>query len=129
MTIVEQAARYIAAKLRTPFEGTEDGSVFWGYLPETPTKAICVYADDLRCPGDDEGTKLQVIIRSDLDGGWALEKAIAIMSILDDMRDLIFVQDGAYITRISAEKGFEFNGMSNNAQFYSANFQVYYCAG
>jgi hypothetical protein len=130
MSIIEQLARFLAGKLQLPLEGDTDGAVFYGYMPEKPTKAICVYANDLRAPGDDEGTRVQIVVRSDMDGGWALAQSLSIMSILDDARDLIFVRDGAYIPRIETEKGFQFSGMAgNNTQFYAANFRIYYCGG
>ena len=130
MTIVEQLARFLANKLQRPFEGTEAGAVFYGYLPEEPVKAICVSANDLRAPGDSDGTRVQIVVRSDMDGAWALAQSMQIMSELDDARDLIFVPDGSYILRVETEKGFQFTGMAgNNTQFYAANFRVYYCGG
>ena len=128
MTIIEQLARFLAAKLNAQFEGTQSGSVFFGYLPASPDKAICVYANDLRGPGDLEGALVQIVIRSDLDGAWPLTQAIEIIRLRDDARDMIFVPDGAYLTRVETEKGFEFSGMAgNNIQLYAANFRVYYC--
>lgn len=130
MMIVEQLARFLANKLQLAFEGTEPGAVFYGYLPEEPIKAICVYANDLRAPGDSDGTRVQIVVRSDMDGAWALAQSMQVMSELDDARDLIFVPDGSYISRVETEKGFQFNGMAgNNTQFYTANFRVYYCGG
>ena len=130
MTIVEQLARFLANKLQLPFEGTEAGAVFYGYLPEEPVKAVCVYANDLRAPGDSDGTRVQIVVRSDMDGAWALAQSMQIMSELDDARDLIFVPDGSYILRVETETGFQFTGMAgNNTQFYAANFRVYYCGG
>ena len=93
MTIVEQLARFLANKLQLPFEGTEAGAVFYGYLPEEPVKAICVYANDLRAPGDSDGTRVQIVVRSDMDGAWALAQSMQIMSELDDARDLAQVAE------------------------------------
>lgn len=131
MTIIEQLARFLASKLRLPFEGADaDGAVFFGYMPDKPAKAICVYANDLRTPGDSEGTRVQIIIRSDMDGAWPLEKAVQIMRLLDGRRDLTFTADGDYIIRVEAEKGFEFSGLAaGNTQMYAANFVVYACCG
>ena len=129
MTIIEQMARFLAVKLRLPFEGREaGGAVFFGYMPAEPVKAICVYANDLRAPGDLDGARVQVVIRSDTDGAWPLEKAVEIMRLLDEQRDLIFTPNGDYVNRIVTEKGFEFSGIAaNNTQIYAANFKVYYC--
>lgn len=128
MTIIEQMARFLAVKLRLPFEGDADGAVFFGYMPETPVKALCVYANDLRAPGDSDGARVQIVIRSNADGAWPLEKAVEIMRLLDDRRDLLFVADGDYVSRVETESGFEFVGLENNStQMYAANFRVYYC--
>ena len=128
MTIVEQLARFLASKLSLEFEGTTPGSVFFGYLPESPVKSLGVYANDLRTPGDDDGTRIQIAIRSNLDGAWPLNMGIEIMRLLDDARDLIFIPKGAYISRVEVEKGFEFMGfVGDNSQMYTANFVVYYC--
>ena len=129
MTIVEQMARFLANKLRLPFEGNQaEGAVFFGYMPAEPAKALCVYANDLRAPGDMDGARVQVVIRSDMDGAWPLEKAVEIMRLLDEQRDMIFTPDGYYINRITTEKGFEFAGLTeSNTQMYAANFRIYYC--
>ena len=129
MTIIEQLARFLAAKLRLPFEGNEaNGAVFFGYMPAEPVKAMCVYANDLRAPGDMDGARVQIVIRSDMDGAWPLEKALQIMRLMDEQRDLIFTPDGYYVNRIVTEKGFEFSGLTEgNTQMYAANFRIYYC--
>ena len=124
MTIIEQLARYLAAKLRMPFE---DG-VFFGYMPADPVKAVCVYANDLRAPGDQGGVRVQIAIRSDTDGAWPLSLAVEIMRLLDDQRDLLFVAEGDYVNRVETERGFEFTGLNDsNTQFYTADFKVYAC--
>ena len=128
MTIIEQLARYLAAKLGLPFEGSTGGAVFFGYMPDKPVKAICVYANDIRAPGDSDGARVQIVIRSDADGAWPLSTAVEIMRLLDDQRDLLFTADGSYVSRVETEKGFEFIGLeSNSTQMYAANFRVYYC--
>lgn len=128
MTMLEQMARFLASRLGYAFEGDSDGSVFFGYLPEKPVKAICVYANELRASGDRDGTRIQVGIRSDMDGAWPLETAVRIMALLDDAHDLLFTEDGKYINRIETQSGFEYAGLdSNNTQFYTANFRVYCC--
>ena len=129
MTIVEELARYIAARLGLPFEdcGAEAG-VFFGCMPDTPAKAVCVYAGGLRPAGDADGSRVQVVIRSDADGGWPLRQAVALTALLDEARDLIFAPEGHYVNRVVTERGFEFTGTAaNNTQFYAADFRIYYC--
>ena len=130
MTIIEQLARYLAAKLQISFEGNggSETACFFGYMPAEPAKAVCVYANDLRAPGDLDGVRVQIAIRSDGDGAWPLALAVDIMCLLDDQRDLLFVPEGDYVNRVETERGFEFTGLNdNNTQFYTANFRVYAC--
>ena len=129
MTIVEQLARYIAARLGLPFEGgNASGAVFFGSMPDAPAKAICVSAGDLRDAGDPGGTLAQVDIRSDLDGAWPLRQAARLMRLLDGQRDVIFMPEGYYVHRIEAERGFEYAGAGqNNTQYHTARFRIYYC--
>ena len=130
MTIIEQMARYLAAKLGLPFEGDAGAgaAVFFGYLPEAPAKAICVYASDLRAPGDADGARVQVVIRSDADGAWPLTAAVEILDLLDERRDLLFAPGGCYVNRVETVRGFEFTGINDgDAQYYAAEFRVYAC--
>ena len=129
MTILEQLARYLAAKLGLPFEDCgAEASVFFGSLPDAPAKAVCVYASDLRCAGDEDGSRVQVIVRSDSDGGWPVELAARLMALLDEARDVAFVPEGCYVNRVDTERGFEFTGTAaNGAQFYAARFRIYTC--
>ena len=130
MTIIEQMARYLACKLSLSFEGggSAGAACFYGYMQADPVKAVCVYANDLRAPGDLDGVRVQVAIRSDTDGAWPLELAVEIMRLLDDQRDLLFTAEGDYVNRIETERGFEFTGLNDgNTQFYTADFKVYAC--
>ncbi len=129
MTILEQLARYLAAKLGLPFEDVgAEASVFFGCLPDAPAKAVCVYASDLRPAGDDDGSRVQVVIRSDSDGGWPLDLAVRLMALLDEARDVCFVPGGHYVNRVETERGFEYGGSAqNDAQFYAASFRIYCC--
>ena len=130
MTIIEQLARYLASKLGLPFEGGPgaEAACFFGYMPAEPTKAVCVYANDLRAPGDLDGVRVQIAIRSDTDGAWPLSLAVEILRLLDDRRDLLFTAEGDYVNRVETERGFEFTGLNDsNTQFYTADFKVYAC--
>lgn len=127
MTIIEQLARYIAAELGLEFEGTSEGSVFFGYIPQRPVKAICFLANDLKPPKDDEGTRVQIYIRSDKDGAYPLNIGIDIMRLLDDRTDVLFIEGGNYISRIKTERGLRAEVVDDDMQGYSINFCVYYC--
>lgn len=130
MNIIEQLARYLAARLALPFEGNADAeaAVFFGSMPSEPVRAICVYASDLRAAGDPDGVRVQLVIRSDEDGAWPLRMAEEILCQLDERRDLLFSPEGNYVNRVETERGFEFTGINdNNAQFYAADFRIYAC--
>lgn len=130
MNIMEQLARYFAAKLGLPFEGNADAgaAVFFGSMPMEPVKAVCVYAGDLRSSGDLDGVRVRVVIRSDEDGAWPLRIAGDILELLDERRDLLFWAEGDYVSRVETERGFEFTGLSDGgAQFYAADFRIYAC--
>lgn len=126
--IIEELARYIAKKLQMPFEGSSDtGAVFFGYLPETPKKAVCVYGTDMR-PGGRDGTRVQIAIRSDNDGSWPINVGFRILEELDGAGDIMLTLDGAYVSRIVTERGFEFGGIDTDGrQLYTADLLIYYC--
>ena len=102
--------------------------MFFGCLPDAPAKAVCVYASDLRPCGDGDGSRVQVVIRSDGDGGWPLDAAVKLMALLDEARNVCFVPGGSYVHRVETERGFEYGGMAgNDCQYYAAEFRIYYC--
>lgn len=127
MSLLEQLARRIAGKLGLPFEDLDaEASVFFGWLPDAPVKAVCVLADGLRPAGDDAGSRVQVVIRTGADVGWALARAGEILALLDGARDMMLVPGGAVLLRAAVDQGFRFTGLAgNNTQFYAAYFSVY----
>ncbi len=130
MSVIEQLARYLAAKLRLPFEGNGDdaAAVFFGCMPDEPARAVCVYASDLRAPGDPDGARVRILIRSDADGAWPLNVAMRILDLLDERRDLLLAPEGDYVNRVETERGFEFTGINDDdKQYYAADFRVYAC--
>ena len=126
MTVVEALARWIAGRLELPFEDTDAAAgVFFGWMPDAPVKAVCVTAGGLR-PGGGEGSLVQVQIRSDMDGGWALRQGEALMKLLDEARDLMSSPDGPIIRRVAVERGLGFVGLEgSHTQVYGADFVAY----
>ena len=128
MTMLEQLARHLAARLRLPFEGDAEGAVFFGMLPEAPLRALAVVAADLRAGDDGEGSRVRVLVRSDGDGAWPLERAAEILRLLDGARDLLLTPGGGVVHRVEALRGFEFSGVdAAGAQVYAAEFRVVGC--
>lgn len=131
MSVIEQLAAYLAERLNLPLEGNGDdgAAVFFGCMPDEPARAICVYATDLRAPGDPDGARVRVAIRSDADCAWPLDVAMEILRQLDERRDLLLAPGGDYVIRVETERGFEFAGINDeDLQYYTADFRVYACA-
>jgi hypothetical protein len=128
MTLIEQLARYLADEGIGPFEGKESGAIFSGVMPPAPQRAINVRATDLRTPGDTDGARVQIGVRSEGATPWSLEKAIEIVELLADLRDLLFTPDGFYIIGIELMNGPSFGSLEPNVeQLYYSNFRIYYC--
>ena len=127
-SIIEQLAEYLAGEGIGTLEGNDEGSVFWGTMPEAPKKAICVRAADMRQCGDAGGTQVMIYIRSDEDGDWPLQKSMEIMDLLDGLRHAMFTDGGNYILRVEMLTGATSGGLHANAtQHYFMNFRIYYC--
>ena len=103
-------------------------SVFVGKDTKLRTVAAGRANVERRPAGDDDGSRVQVVIRSDSDGGWPLDLAVRLMALLDEARDVCFVPGGHYVNRVETERGFEYGGSAqNDAQFYAASFRIYCC--
>ena len=117
MTLAEETARFLARKSGFAFEGGTSGSVFFGYMPETPVRAICVTQ-----VGDE---MLQIRIRADDDAAWPLETAQTVRAILRDMRGQLLTQGGRYALRCDVLEGFALDGITGDTSHsYSAKVRV-----
>ena len=69
-----------------------------------------------------------LLVRSDGDGAWPLERAAEILRLLDGARDLLLTPGGGVVHRVEALRGFEFSGVdAAGAQVYAAEFRVVGC--
>lgn len=128
MSIIEQLARYLASEDVGVLEGNDEGSIFWGAMPALPVKAICVCGSDMRQRRDSDGARVMIYIRSDEDGSWPIEKSMQIADMLDGLNNILLVENGDYVVRVTVENGPSFVGLISNAtQAYSINLRVHYC--
>lgn len=44
--------------------GTLDKDLFWGWTPDKPNTAVCIYCHDAGAPGGDRPARLQIITRA-----------------------------------------------------------------
>jgi len=106
------------------------GSGFYacsGFLPQSPDRAAAVYATGLRPKGDDEGSRFQIIVRSDPTGDTALADAMQIADLLDDFSGILAI-DSPYFQRITLENGATALGADENGRVsYSLNFRAWVC--
>lgn len=122
MTLVEQVARYLQGVLGA------DILVTYGFQPQEPGRCATVYATDTRRAGDEDGARIQVLIRAPDTGSLIpAQDADRVVEALGDFTGM-FAAGGNYIVRVRLESGASQIGADqNNRQQYSANFRVWYC--
>lgn len=98
-----------------------------GFLPQSPDRAVAVYATGLRPQGDDEGSRFQIITRSEPTSDTALADAMQIADMLDDFSGILTI-DSPYFQRIMLESGAAALGADENGRVsYSLNFRAWMC--
>ena len=98
-----------------------------GIMPMEPDRIVTVYATGLLKPRDPDGSRFQVIVRSERDNDTALGDALRIIDLLDEFEGLLTI-DSPYILRMAAESGAANLGADGNGRLsYSINFRAWYC--
>lgn len=98
-----------------------------GSMPPEPDRVTTVYATGLRNRQDDDGSRFQVICRSERNVDTALGDAMLVQDVLEDFSGLLAI-DSPYVYRIITESGAANLGMDNNERLlYSVNFRAYFC--
>lgn len=119
MELTEHIAAYLRAHGFT--------SATSGVMPPEPDRIATVYATGVRARRDDEGSRFQIIVRSDKGADTALSDAMQIMDLLDGFSGITSV-DSPYFGRILAESGAAAIGEDGNRRLmYSLNFRAWYC--
>jgi hypothetical protein len=118
-----ELTEHIAAFLRA--NGFPDATS--GAMPPEPDRAVTVYATGVRARRDEEGSRFQIIVRSEKGIDTALADAMQIMELLDDFSGITAI-DSPYFGRIVAESGIAAMGEDSSRRLlYSLNFRVWYC--
>lgn len=80
-----------------------------------------------RARRDEEGSRFQIIVRSEKGIDTALADAMQIMELLDDFSGITAI-DSPYFGRIVAESGIAAMGEDSSRRLlYSLNFRAWYC--
>lgn len=104
-----------------------DFNAFSGALPGTPDRAVAVVASDLRPDADAEGSRFQLIVRSERDSDSAVEDCCRLICLLLKC-PLALSAEGGLILRSSLESGTAFLGLDENRRVrYSLNLRVWHC--
>lgn len=119
MEIVAYFAEYLAAYCGVPDVST-------GIMPPDPDTFVTVYASDVRPKNDDDGSRIQVIVRGDSDSNNGIIIATRIAEMMDDFSG-IFTVDSPYVIRVVLDNGVASLGTDERGRMlYSINFHVYY---
>lgn len=102
-------------------------TVTCGSMPAEPDRVATVYATGLRNRRDDDGSRFQVIVRSERDCDTAIGEAMLVLELLEDFSGLLTI-DSPYVHRIEVDSGVGNIGKDgNNRLSYSVNFRAFYC--
>lgn len=98
-----------------------------GLMPAAPARIATVYATGVRPARDGEGSRFQVIVRSEADSDTAIGDIMRIVDLLDDFSGITGL-DSPYFARIQLESGAAALGADENRRpMYSANFRAWIC--
>lgn len=118
MELIEHIAKYLNGN------GIETTS---GIMPAFPARIATVYATGVRPARDGDGSRFQVIVRSEADNDTALGDIMRIIDLLDDFSGITDL-DSPYFARIQLESGAAALGADDNRRpSYSANFRAWVC--
>ena len=117
MQIIDHIAAYLSGVLPATS----------GIMHDEPDRCATVYATGVRPRSDDEGSRIQIIVRSERDVDTALGDAMTIADMLDDFSGVLNI-DSPYFARISMEGGVAALGADENRRLmYSINLRAWTC--
>ena len=126
MNLLEQIAEHLDfCGIGTMNTNETPGDIYWGLMPDTPDKCVCIFSTDSAYGGSEDGARIQVITRAKSTRE-AYELSQAIVDELADF-DGFLAGDGAHaqIRVMNASTGLGSDGRKR--ELYSSNFRVYYC--
>lgn len=118
-----ELTEHIAAYLRS--NGFTEATS--GYMPQEPSRIATVYATGV-CPRrSEDGSRFQVVVRSEPERDTAIGDAMQIIDLLDGFEGITSI-DSPYYQRIVLESGATALGADENRRLlYSVNFRAFEC--
>lgn len=100
-----------------------------GIMAAEPDRTAAVYATGVKNPQDDDGSRFQIIVRSEKGVDTALDDIMTICDLLEGFSGIMSADAGApYFLRIELDSGAANLGEDDNRRIlYSANFNAWYC--
>lgn len=118
MELTEHIAAYLCAN---GFTATS------GFMPQEPNRIATVYASGVQPKRSADGSRFQIIVRSECDADTAIGDAMRIIDLLDDFQGITSI-DSPYFSRILVETGAAGMGADENRRLlYSINFRAFEC--
>ena len=130
MNLLEQFARHIEfLGFGDVADEEHDGTIFYGRMPDTPDRCVCVFSSDSQFGGSDKPARIQLYVRDKFTKD-AYEYSQAIVEGLlgsDGVFDGFLAGDGAHVSIEAINTSNGIGTDSRNRELYSSNFYVYYC--
>lgn len=126
INILEWIARHLEfAGMGEMPSADREGNIHWGHMPDSPDDCICVLSTDSSLPGEENGARIQIIVRAKTTRR-AYELSQEVAEELDDF-DGFLSGDGphAMIETLNASAGL--GADTKRRELYSSNFLVRYC--
>ncbi|MBQ6372973.1 MAG: hypothetical protein IJJ45_00625 [Clostridia bacterium] len=126
MEIIEWIAKHLEfCGLGTIADAETDGDIFWGLMPDTPDRCICVYSTDSGIGGEGDPARIQIVTRGNtVNDAYHLSQDIA-RAIIDFEGFLAGDGPQASIRKINTSQGI--GADAKKREIYTSNYYVYYC--
>lgn len=100
-----------------------------GVMAAKPDRTAAVFATGVKSKRDEDGSRFQIIARSEPGQDTALGDIMAICELLDDFSGIMSAdEDTPFFARIEIDSGAANLGEDDNKRIlYSANFRAWYC--
>lgn len=100
-----------------------------GIMAAEPDRTAAVFATGVKNPHDEDGSRFQVLVRSEKGVDTALSDILDVCELLDGFSGILTADaDAPYIIRIDLDSGAANLGEDENRRIiYSANFRAWYC--
>ncbi|MBR3795963.1 MAG: hypothetical protein IKK34_08045 [Clostridia bacterium] len=128
MNLLEQVARHLEfVGIGNMATYEEAGDIYYGYLPDKPESAVCVFSSDSAYPGSKDGARIQIYTRGVV--GDAKTPYELACRITDELRGYMgfLAGDGpdVQIEVINSAQGMGLD--SSGRHIYSSNYRILYC--